>query len=99
MLATWTEVAPFAASAVRLTEAASSGHRSPIRTSGFAVLVVFMRRVAEGPAPRRTTPLLIVMGWSPFTRKSPAESRTTWPAGQASMAAWMPAVASAEPLP
>ncbi len=74
LLATCTEVASLGALAVRLTEAASTGDRSPIRTRGLATVLVFRSRVADGPAPRRTMPLLIRTGWGPLMRKSPAES-------------------------
>ena len=44
-LATRTDVAPRAASAASGTEPASSSHRCPINTSGFALVVVFFSRV------------------------------------------------------
>jgi hypothetical protein len=99
LLATCTEVAPLSAFAVRFTEAASAGHLSPIRMRGFATVLVFRSLVADGPAPRRTMPLLTKIGWGPLTRKSPAESCTTCPTGQALMAAWMADVASVVPFP
>ena len=99
VLFTCTDVAPFGASAVRSTDPASWSHRSPIRMRGFAVVVVLVRRVWEAPAPRRTMPFLIRIGSVPLTANSPAESRTTSSGGHASMAAWMPAVASMTPFP
>src|SRR5262245_56336273 len=92
-------MAPLGALAVKLTEAASTGQRSPISTSGLAALVVLRSFVAFGPMPRSTMPLLMWIGLAPFTRKSPADSCTTWPAGHALMAAWMPFVASELPFP
>src|SRR5439155_24651613 len=53
--------------------------------------------VRVGPMPRRTTPLVIPI--VPPILKSPEDSCTTWPTGHASNAAWMPARASAVPLP
>ena len=98
--ATSTDVAPRAARAARSTEPASSIHRCPTTITGACAFSLVRRsQVAPGPAPRSTTPLWRVIGCSPLTRKSPAESRTTWPDGQASMAVWMPLVASALPFP
>ena len=97
MLDTCTDVAPLAAFAVRFTEPASVSHRWPITMSGLAAELVLRSFVDEGPAPRSTTPLSIVTIW--LTRKSPAESWTTCPTGQALIAAWIPADASLAPLP
>ena len=65
---------------------------------GFAPSV-FCRVVWPGPAPRRVMPLSSRRKLPPLMVKVPAESCTTWPAGQASIAAWMPAVASVAPFP
>src|SRR2546428_4162646 len=53
--------------------------------------------VCVGPIPRRTMPVLISRRLRSL--KSPADSCTPCPPGQAWSAAWMAAVASAVPLP
>jgi hypothetical protein len=53
--------------------------------------------VCVGPRPRKTIPLVIRSAL--LILKSPAPNWTTCPAGQASSAAWIPAVASCAPLP
>src|SRR5262245_23376396 len=60
--------------------------------------LVRRNKVEFAPAPRSVTPLLTYT-MSLLIVKVPADSSTTWPSGQASMAAWMPAVASWAPSP
>ena len=50
---------------------------------------VFASVVLSGPAPRKVMPLLISRNLPPLTRNLPAASWTTWPVGQASIAAWI----------
>ncbi len=100
-----------AASAVRLVERSLllSQRAGPMSTmgEGFGPVAscpgfapsVFCSVVCPGPAPRRVMPLPIWMMFPPLMVKTPAESCTTCPAGQPFTAAWMPAVASEEPLP
>ena len=64
--------------------------------NGLAPLV-FASVVRPGPAPRKVMPLLISRKLPLLMRKVPAVSCTTWPAGQALMAAWIRAVSSAAP--
>ena len=99
MLATCTDVAPLAALAVRLVVPATFSHRSPMRKRGLATVLVFRSLVRPGPIPRTVMLLEMKMGWLPLIRKSPAESWTTWPVGQALIADWIPLVASIVPLP
>src|SRR5882762_5793588 len=78
--ATLTEVAPFAPSAVSLTDARTCGQSGPSQTTAPLKPLDF-RCVCFGPAPRRTIPLLITS--VPVTANVPAESAPTCPTGQA----------------
>ena len=64
--------------------------------NGLAPLV-FASVVWPGPAPRKVIPLLISRKLPLLMMKVPAVSCTTWPAGQALMAAWIWAVSSSAP--
>src|SRR5262249_57868306 len=114
VLATVTELAPLTASAVRLVEPstpwlllAQRAGPTMISGDGFAPVAswpgfapsVFCSVVCPGPAPRSVMPLLIKRYPPPLMVKVPADSCTTWPAGQALIAAWIPLAASEEPFP
>ena len=93
-----TEEAPLTALEARSTDCTYLKNRVPITiTLELAPTGDMSSFVSVGPAPRSTMPLSIWIAL--VTLKVPAESWTTWPSGQASTLAWIPAVASALPLP
>jgi len=88
---------PFTAFTARLVDCVNVNHWAPMVITFALVPTGIFNFVRVGPWPRRTIPLVI---WSvPVILKSPAESWTTWPAGHASSAVWMPALASWDPFP
>src|SRR6266850_2627093 len=97
LLARVTERLPLEAVPARLVGWVNLNHCVPMVMRLEFVPTGILSLVWVGPAPRRTTPLVICRKW--VILKSPDESCTTCPTGQASSAAWMPLVASPEPLP
>src|SRR5438309_326961 len=96
-LASIARVLPLIASAARLVDSVNLKYWVPTLIRFAFVPTGIFSLVWVGPRPRSTIPFVI---WRvAVILKSPAESCTTWPTGQSSSAAWMPAVASCEPLP
>src|SRR2546425_6866511 len=92
-----TERLPLLAVLARLVAWVNLNHCVPTVMRLELVPTGILSLVWAGPRPRRTMPLVI---WRKCViLKSPAPSCTTCPTGQASSAAWMPLVASPEPLP
>src|SRR5437899_1200782 len=97
LFARLTERLPLDAVLARLVAWVNLNHCVPTVMRLELVPTGILSLVWVGPAPRRTMPLVIWRKW--VILKSPDESCTTCPTGQASSAAWMPLVASPEPLP
>src|SRR3989442_9696276 len=92
-----TERLPLLAVLARLVAWVNLNHCVPMVMRLELVPTGILSLVWVGPAPRRTMPVVIWRKW--VILKSPDESCTTCPTGQASSAAWIPAVVSPEPLP
>ncbi len=107
------EYAPFSASAVRLVEPAKPALSVPAHRpeycdgGGFGSgslytrpgSVSLLQRGLTGSGATQRYALVDEQKVAVVDGEAPADSCTTSPAGQASIAAWMPAVASMAPLP